>query len=820
MRLTPGTRLGTYEVLSALGAGGMGEVYLARDSKLGRDVALKVLPAEVASDPDRLSRFEREARTVAALNHPNIVTLHAVEEAQGTAFLVMERINGRALSDLIPPGGLEIARLVEIAAPIAAALAAAHDKSIVHRDLKPANVMVTDDGLVKVLDFGLAKIQAPAQLDASVSAETATQPSRELVVGTVPYMSPEQLRGEQVDARTDIFSFGAVLYEMATGIRPFRGESAADVMSAILRQEPPPLETVRAGLPPRLVRLVKRCLEKNPRHRVQSAIDLSHELDDLNDELRASHEPAVPSLHTAGGPTPAEPVDSGRASRSKRWRTRLLAAFAVVAVVTLAIGVIGMLTRSTGSGPGGDRAIRSLAVLPFENMNHDASQDYFVDGMHEALINDLARLGTLKVISRNSVVRYRGTAAPPKDVARELGVDALVAGSVLRAGNQVRVTAQLILGKSDEQVWGNSYDRDLQDVLRLLSDVSRAIAGEVRAKLGGAALPVADSAPRSLPRVRPEAYDAFLRGRQLMNVGLGPSLKAALEQYKLATDLDPTFARAWGELAAVHLMRAVFATPTSPESLAECRRAMQTALDLDPIDGAGLAVKGMLLLYVDWNFSLARASLERAVELNPHDATLRHGLADYLMVTGRFGESLEQVKIGRDANPTAAMPETIVIFHTLATRRFDDVIAEARRAMTVIPSIKALATSQLADALWRQERFNESLAETENLWGADSEEWRVLDGGYRRGGPRGAMRAHVEFMIASAKGPLNPLVIAGMYADAGDRDKAMEWLEKAFAVRMPTLLHVVASPSFDSMHDDRRYQNLLRRIGIPAGSAK
>ncbi len=814
-----GDGLGPYRILAKLGEGGMGEVYLARDPKLGRDVALKVLPDEVASDPERLLRFEREARTVAALNHPNIVTLHAVEDAGGTPFLVMEHVSGRALSELIPPGGLDLARLIDIAAPIAAALAAAHDKSIVHRDLKPSNVMVTDDGLVKVLDFGLAKMQEPVHADIEGSAQTATATLGSRVVGTVPYMSPEQLRGDRVDARTDIFSFGAMLYEMATGLRPFRGDSSVDVMSAILRGEPQPLEQVRPGLPPRLIRLVKRCLEKDPRHRVQSAIDLRHELEDLTDELRAASQRAVPSSG-AGGGVPGAPDAPGRAIRPPVWRKRLLATVAVLAVIAVAAIAIWIIRRPGKPGEGAAGAIRSVAVLPFENMNHDASQDFFVDGMHDALITDLVKFGSLKVISRNAVLQFRGGARPARDIARQLGVDALVSGSVLRAGNQVRVTAQLILGQSDQQVWGNSYDRDLQDVLRLLSDVSRAIAVEIQARLGGAAVPAIAGGQREPRRVRPEAYDAFLRGRQLMQQGLGSSLNGALEQFRLATDLDPTFASAWGNMAAAHLMQAVFSTPANPESIEACRRLSQKALDLDPADGAGLTVKGLLQLYVDWNFTAARASLERAVELNPHDSTLRHGLADYLMTTGRFGESLEQVKIGRDANPAAPVPELIVVFHTMATRRFDDVIAEARRAMALFPSLKAIATDNVAEALWRQQRFDEALAETKNRWGANSGEWRVLDEGYKRGGPAGAMRAWVEYEIATSKGDLNPLNIAAMYADAGDRDKAMAWLEKAFASRQPTLLHVVAEPSFDWMHNDPRYQALLRRIGIPSTSGK
>jgi TolB-like protein len=814
MRLTSGTKLGSYEVVGELGAGGMGEVYLARDLRLGREVALKILPQEVASDPERLSRFEREARTIAALNHPNIVTLHAVEDAQGMPFLVMERVAGRPLSELIPVGGLAIDRLIEVAAPIADALSAAHEKSVVHRDLKPANVMVSDDGLVKVLDFGLATTQAPPQSGPEAGTATFTQTAAGRVVGTVPYMAPEQLRGERVDARTDIFAFGTMLYEMATGIRPFRGDSAADVMSAILREEPRPIAEVRPDLPARFARLVERCLDKNPRRRVQSAIDLRHELDDVADEMRRSSAAQPPP--PTGPLSQAAPAD--RAMRpgatSGRKRAALIAsALLALSVVAAAIFVV---TRQAGPVSGG--AIRSLAVLPFENMNHDAAQDYFVDGMHEALITDLVKLGTLKVISRNAVLRFRNRNLSMREIARELGVEALVQGSVLRAGSQVRITAQLILGASDEQVWGTSYDRDLQDVLKLLGDVSRAIAGEIQARLGGAAAPAARAGDREAQRVRPEAYDAFLRGRLILQEGLGASVLSAFAQFELAANLDPTFAPAWGNMAVAQLMLGLFSPLANPDGAAEARRLAQKALDLDPNDGAGLAVKGMLQLYIDWDFRAAQSTLERAVALNPHDAQLRHGIADYLMTTGRFDESLAHVKIGRDANPTAPLPETVVLFHTMATRRFDDVIAEARRAMLLFPSLKTSSSGAIVDALWRQKKFDESMAETKAAFGSDTALQTAYENGYKSGGPAGARRAYAEYRAAKATSPRNALDIAGAYADAGDRDKAMEWLEKAFAARLPTLLHVVATPAFDSMHDDPRYRALLRRIGIPSAA--
>ena len=466
MALVQGTRLGQYEVLALLGAGGMGEVYAARDTRLGRDVAIKVLSAEVASDPERIARFEREAKAVAALNHPNIVTLYGVEETGGTRFLVMERISGRPLSQLMEREGLSLGRILELAAPIAEALAAAHEKGVVHRDLKPANVMVTDEGRVKVLDFGLAKVRAPSPV--SVDTETGTEALTQegLVFGTVPYMAPEQLRGERVDARADIFAFGSILYELASGRRPFHGTSAADLAAAILREEPPPLGELKPELPASFTRIVQRCLEKDPRRRLQSAVDLHQELRAIAEELRSGPAGAA---STPGVPTVAP----------KRWSRPAVAIGAVLLLVG-AVAILIPLLRKSRSAPSGPSPIKSVAVLPFENLGHDPSQDYFVDGMHDALITDLAKLGVLRVTSRSSVMPYKGKPKSMKEIAQELGVDALIEGSVLRSGNKVRITAQLILGATDEHVWAENYDRDLEDVLRLLTDVSRSIAGEVR----------------------------------------------------------------------------------------------------------------------------------------------------------------------------------------------------------------------------------------------------------------------------------------------------------------------------------------------------
>ena len=813
-----GRSLGHYRITAAIGAGGMGEVYRATDTKLGRDVAIKMLPAAVAQDPERLARFEREARSLASLNHPNIVTIFSVEEAGGSRFLAMELVEGETLDTLIAAGGLPLPRFFEIAVPLADALSAAHERGIVHRDLKPGNVMVTREGRVKVLDFGLAKLEAAdSRLDlTSTPTESRVELTSEgQVFGTVAYMSPEQTRGGKVDARSDVFSLGVVLYQMVTGERPFRGASAVDMISSILRDTPPSVTDRRGNLPTHLARILRRCLEKDPRDRYQTSRDVHNELRDLRNETSSSPAAPSPGSEAAIG----RRVDEGAAPRAPAWKRRVLPA--IIAAVFLGIalyvarrsGTFHSASRAsqTGSEP---NAIRSIAVLPLDNYSGDSNQDYFAEGMTDELTADLATISQLRVISRGSAGQFKGRNRPPTpEIAKILNVDAIVEGSVLRAGDRVRITAQLIDARADRHLWAKSFERNSRDVLALQNELASAIAREIHVQL----TPAEQSRLTGAPSVNPEAYDAYLKGRYFFNRPSDENLKKAIAQFEEATRRDPTYAPAFSGLSDAVLWAGYNeGVLTASEARPKAKAAAEKAIALDDNSAEAHASLATFKLFYEYAWEGSEAEFRRAFALNPNYAFAHDQFGLGLAFQGRFDEAIAE---GRRAAELDPLSPQIPLDAAIAFAFHGDYEAAKRltkRAADLDPTYFFapfedgwidIQAGKVGDAIpeLRKAKAMESPAFV-SAW---------LAYAYGATGDRArAMAEAEELKKKSLRGVVTPFNQALVSLGLGDRARALDYLEQAYAADSQWLGWLKNDRTFDPLRAEPRFKALMRQLGF------
>jgi serine/threonine protein kinase/Tfp pilus assembly protein PilF len=765
MPLTIGTRLATYEILAPLGAGGMGEVYRARDTRLGRDVAIKVLPTTVASSPEQLARFEREAKTVAGLNHPNIVVLHSIEEAGGTRFLTMELVEGRDLSSLVSAGGLPLAQVLDVAIALADALAAAHERGVVHRDLKPANVMVTREGRVKVLDFGLAKWAAPnANADLTQAATVASPLSSDgQIVGTVPYMAPEQIRGEAVDARTDLFAFGIVVYELASGKRPFTGETHMDVGHAILHEPPRLLSSVRSDLPRDLDRIVGRCLEKNPRGRFQTALDVANELRGLRKELQR--------------------------------------------------GASGQTAR-----PASDK-VASIAVLPFLNRSASADDEYFSDGLADELLNVLSKIKGLRVIARSSAFTFKGKPTTAAEIGRALDVATLLEGSVRKSGERVRISVQLVNVADSSHLWSETYDRTLEDIFAVQDDIARSVVKELRALLLGqdadskaSGEARAEVAAAAVGRGRnPEAHRLFLQGRYQYTRIANADLAAGIEMLKRAVEIDPDHALAWATLGEAYPWAAGIGLLLPSVGMKLGREAAERALAIEPNLAEGHTALGLVRHWYEFDWAGAEASYARALELAPGsaDAVQAAGMLEFCL--GRYDRALEFMRRAIDADPLSMIGPSYVarILHSAGR------LVEAEAEFRAILSRSTSSTREhavLALVLVDQNRAQEALAEAN----AESSDWAKL---WALSIVYWSLGKHAESDEALATleethGDTCAFQVAQIHAVRGEIDAAFEWLGRAYEARDAGVALAKVSASLRPLHGDPRWAEFMRKMGL------
>jgi serine/threonine protein kinase/TolB-like protein/tetratricopeptide (TPR) repeat protein len=711
MSVAAGQRLLHYRLIERIGKGGMGEVFVAEDTKLKRKVALKILPPELAEDPERRARFEREALAVAALNHPNIITIHAVEHAERVHFFTMELVDGKPLTQRIPKDGVPLHELFEIAIPLADALAAAHGRGITHRDLKPDNVMLTADGRVKVLDFGLAKVAAGSEAAGGRQQDaTATVTQQGRILGTVNYMSPEQAEGKSVDARSDVFSLGVLLYQMATGQVPFQGDTPISTITSIMRDMPTALTDLNQGLPRHLDRVVKRCLAKDPGRRYQSALELRNELEHLKEEVDSgAHDSVVSSVNALGsvssmsGTSFAPAAAAGRSSKMK-WIA--IGAAALVVVSAAIAGSIWLTSRLDGGSAAAvaSAAAKSgkkmIAVLPFENLG-SADDEYFAAGVTEEITSRLAGTAGLGVISRKSAVQYAGSDKNFQQIGRELGVDYVLEGSVrwARGGegtSRVRITPQLIDVAADTNVWSEVFDREIDDVFEIQSEIARQVVNQ----LGVAVLGPTDSVEER-PTENIDAYHAYLRGKYYQDspAPTGSVIARATEFYKQAVELDPNFALAWCQLVQAHAFLYHLGFDVSEERRRAARSALDRAERLAPELGELHLARGY---YYYWGFKDYEPALEEfrlAAQKMADSTDARSGEAFVLRRLRRWDETIRIIEELVEVNPRDAhlrwdLAETLVY-----DRRYSESVAVADESLALQPSDNVSGYVKAA-ALW------------------------------------------------------------------------------------------------------------------------
>ena len=757
-------RLGAYEVLGLLGAGGMGQVYRARDSRLGRDIAIKVLPPDVAASPERLTRLEREARTVAGLNHPNIVTLYSIEDHDGVRFLTMELVEGQNLSALVVPGGMPLPLLLEVAIPLTEALVAAHERGVVHRDLKPGNVMVARDGRLKVLDFGLSQSAEDAALDVTRVAGADDTPTRPAPVeGTIPYMSPEQVRGAVLDARSDLFSLGVILYEVATGRRPFQGESAPDLSSSILRDKPRSLAEVRPDLPADLDRIVSRCLEKNPRDRAQTALDVSNDLRRLRRALE--HGDAAPAR------------------------------------------------------PPGAAALATVAVLPFVNRSGDEEDEYFSDGLADELLTVLAKIPGLRVAARSSSFQFKGSKDDLATIGRKLGVATVLEGTVRRSKDRVRIAVHLANVADGYQLWSETYDRTLDDIFAVQDDIARSVVKELRATLLGEAL---DSDMSAIVRaevanavkgrgVDPEAQRLLLLARHFLHRYTRDDLGKAIGHLREALDRDPTYAAAWAELTLAYCREADLGWAPLEEGYRLAREAARRSLALEPDLAEGHAWMGWIHMYRDWNWTAAEASYRRALELAPGSVSVLRGAGDLARNLGRLDDAIGLYHRALDCDPLSSPTYRSLGYALQALGRPAEAETAYRRALDLAPE-RVAAHSALAYCLFTLGRAEEGMAEALREPHEAYRSWAVAILEHEAGHREASDRA-LETMVSHHRGTM-AYQIAEVHAARGETDLAFAWLERAYAQHDGGLASMRISQQNRPLHADPRWPAFLAKMGF------